>query len=297
MVQRDIAEVSGNVETVLEAQEGQRVSLSNMKLNASAIRDQIKNANIQAMYKNIKKTKRRAAANVSNAEEQHIEPEDRVAKWTYTRLVDCGPIAEYVNRVLFEIRKSIPKFFQQAKHACHFEFLICIDNSGSMGSKEQAVHEALVVLIEVIRKLEFRFAIALWGRHKNEKLMLGFDDVFNAKKGQEIIESLTFDESSEMADCIGSLVNKVWPSKAAPSTLNASSSTSPTASLTMRSTKTSPPSSPSTTSSSGWCSSATRAIPRTRISSWGCASRAAGPSWRRCMSERGRYSSLRSSPS
>ncbi|KAJ1469632.1 hypothetical protein T484DRAFT_1918945 [Baffinella frigidus] len=208
---REATEILDDHETVLQAQEGQRVALGNMNFDAKAMREQFKNPEMMAFFKNLPKTRRRGAALVENPKVQFIEAGDKVDSWTYQRLVDCAPIAEYINRVLFTIRDTIPKFFQKAKHAYQFEFLICIDNSGSMYNKAKEVHEALVVLIEVMRKLEFRFAIALWGTWKQEKLLLNFDDEFNAKKGQEIIESLTFTGASEMADCMTSLAKKVWP--------------------------------------------------------------------------------------
>jgi len=50
-----------------------------------------------------------------------------------------------------------------------FEFLICVDNSGSMATKSTAFIESLVAPGGA-RKLEFCFAVSLWGRDPGKLL-------------------------------------------------------------------------------------------------------------------------------
>jgi hypothetical protein len=212
-------DLSGNAETTLQAQEGVKVKVD-IRINASVIREQLKNADIQEMYKNIPRQKRRNAQPVADPVSCRIKPGEKDKKWTYQRLVECEQMTKNIESVLRVMRTSIPEFFQKAKHPYQFEFLVCVDNSGSMASKERFVIEALVVLIEVLRKLEFRFAVALWGREPG-KLLLDFDredreggsEHFNVKKGQEIIQSLTFDQPSRIASCLTSICERVWPAK------------------------------------------------------------------------------------
>jgi hypothetical protein len=210
----NLSDLGGQFEKCLEAQQGIKVKVD-IPINTAAIREQLEKANIQELYKNVQSQRRRDAKPVADPIACRLEAGDKTKRWTYQCLVECKPVAVAIQQVLHILRKSISTFFQTAKHPYQFEFFICVDNSGSMGSKEHSVIEALVVLIEVLRKLEFRFAIALWGRNPG-KLLLDFEregeEHFNLKKGQEIIQSLTFDEPSEIATCLKALCNKVWPS-------------------------------------------------------------------------------------
>ena len=52
----------------------------------------------------------------------------------------------------------------------HFEWCIMLDNSGSMAAKATAVKEAVTVLMEVLRRMEQRFAVVRFGKKSGQKV-------------------------------------------------------------------------------------------------------------------------------
>ncbi len=66
-----------------------------------------------------------------------------------------------------------------------------------------------MVICEVLRRLEFKFAVAKFGVPKDRKALLkGFDDVINLRLGEQIIESLTFDQCTVPASCLQNICAK-----------------------------------------------------------------------------------------
>jgi len=201
-------DLAGNVEATFNPEDGEKIQVD-LKINAKIIREQLKNTNISEMYRNLVPQRMREAQFVQDPLKMRIEANEKDRRWKYQRLAQCKAMATYITYVIKNLREQISEFQQTEQRVNQFEFLICIDNSGSMGTKERAVTESIVVLIEVLRKLEFRFAISLVGREPG-KLLLDFDGDFNVKKGEEIVESFTFDEPTRLASCLRSLSKKVW---------------------------------------------------------------------------------------
>jgi len=63
------------------------------------------------------------------------------------------------------------------------ELVIAVDNSGSMARIRSYVLEALVVVMQVLRRLEYRFAVAAVGDAKNCRVLKNFEDPFDAGFG------------------------------------------------------------------------------------------------------------------
>ena len=70
----------------------------------------------------------------------------------------------------------------------------------------------LVVLIEVLRRLEHKFAIARF-RNKNDKraLLKDFKTPISISLGQQILESFTYDQGTYPIEAIQNIATKIWP--------------------------------------------------------------------------------------
>ncbi|KAA0145569.1 hypothetical protein FNF31_08020 [Cafeteria roenbergensis] len=79
-----------------------------------------------------------------------------------------------------------------------------------MARLEANIQETLVLLIEVLRKLEIRFAIGRVGAADNARLLKPFDEPFSPAVGQRLLESFSFNEGSYPASGLCALSKKVF---------------------------------------------------------------------------------------
>jgi hypothetical protein len=63
-------------------------------------------------------------------------------------------------------------------------------------SSHPQTHQALVLLCEVLRRLESPFALVRFGRRAGQAVLKGFGDEFGAARGQFALDALTFTEGS-----------------------------------------------------------------------------------------------------
>ena len=95
---------------------------------------------------------------------------EKKEKWTYEKLIESESLKKFISSILKQLKEKIELNLKNNEQY-EFEWCIMVDNSGSMSSKETFVAETLVVLIEVLRRLEHKFAIARFG-NKNDKRAL-----------------------------------------------------------------------------------------------------------------------------
>jgi len=92
------------------------------------------------------------------------------------------------------------------------EVVLLLDNSGSMTPYTIHMQEAVMLSCEVLRQLELRFAVARFGGSDDgcQVVLKGLDEPFSTSKGQQVLESLTFDEGSFALTGVDAIARKVW---------------------------------------------------------------------------------------
>ena len=116
--------MDGKVDVKLQAEQGEKIKIE-IKIDKAMIRRQLENANIAEIYKEIPPQRRRDAKPVADPLSCRINPNEKDAKWTYQRLVECKPMATFIENVLWNLRETIPEFFQKAKHPYQVYILLC----------------------------------------------------------------------------------------------------------------------------------------------------------------------------
>ncbi|CAF1685469.1 unnamed protein product, partial [Rotaria magnacalcarata] len=80
-----------------------------------------------------------------------------------------------------------------------------------MSLHRNSIYEALVIIMELLRKLESKFAVARFGARTNQKISKNLDDLFTNQDGQYVLEALTFDEGTYPATGLARIANKIFP--------------------------------------------------------------------------------------
>ncbi|CAF5224704.1 unnamed protein product, partial [Rotaria magnacalcarata] len=65
--------------------------------------------------------------------------------------------------------------------------------------------------MELLRKLESKFAGARFGTRTNQKILKNLDDLFTNQDGQYVLEALTFDDGTYPATGLTRIANKIFP--------------------------------------------------------------------------------------
>jgi len=129
-------------------------------------------------------------------------------KWTYQLLAESIAMDRWIRVSVKSFRDQFT-MLQSSRTIHRFQFLCIVDNSGSMSIVESEIQESLVLLMEVLRLLECEFAVGRFGH--SCRLLKDFKTPLNFALGQQILESLTFDEGTYPATGLRALANKVWP--------------------------------------------------------------------------------------
>ncbi|CAF4310596.1 unnamed protein product, partial [Rotaria sp. Silwood2] len=134
-------------------------------------------------------------------------------QWTYQLLVETPAIARMIDTILQEFRLNWEKLINNVNLLDRHEIRWCImiDNSGSMSIHRTIIYETLVVIMELLRKLETRFAVARFGTRKNQKILKNLHELFTNQDGQYVLEALTFDEGTYPATGLARVADQVFP--------------------------------------------------------------------------------------
>jgi hypothetical protein len=134
-------------------------------------------------------------------------------KWTYQLLVECKSLVKFTVLVMKHIRAIFEKFHSQTNEHHEFEWCIMIDNSGSMANKKNYVAEALVVLMEVLCKMECRFSVVRFGNKASQIQLKKLEDPFTYQLGEYILESLSYDEGTRPGSALKTTAQTLWGNK------------------------------------------------------------------------------------
>eukprot|EP00743_Colponemidia_sp_Colp-15_P013099 GILK01015097.1.p1 GENE.GILK01015097.1~~GILK01015097.1.p1 ORF type:complete len:1309 (+),score=173.68 GILK01015097.1:591-3929(+) len=185
--------------------------MANLTFNPSLMRDRMNQIQIEDLYKNAPKRRRQNIASTI-ADPLQVQPEGRVEKWTYQLLAESKPLSRFVSMVVRDFRALFERFYSKSSvHIRHeIEWCVMMDNSGSLSPRINQCAEALVVVLEVLRKLECRFAVARFGGLKSQKLLKKLDEPFSHARGEQILESFTYDEGTYPATALQAVCDTVW---------------------------------------------------------------------------------------
>jgi uncharacterized protein YegL len=116
--------------------------------------------------------------------------------------------------LLTRLRSALTRLYNEQQSDLQFEFIFCVDNSGSMsGKKIQEALNTLVILMETFHRLEWKFAVLRFGGEQkilkplshtsmHETVEIAADDQTSnlqqkyLTQGQFILESFTTDEKT-----------------------------------------------------------------------------------------------------
>ena len=180
-----------------------------LEISKALIKRQLKNANISEIYKNAGATKYQAnAIDIFDPELYNVEKKE---KWTYEKLIESESLKKFISSIVKQLKEKIELNFKN-NYQYEFEWCILVDNSGSMSSKETYVAETIVVLIEVLRRLEHKFAVARFGNKNDKKALLkDFKTPMSISLGQQILESFTYDQGTYPIEALQNISQKIWP--------------------------------------------------------------------------------------
>jgi len=135
-------------------------------------------------------------------------PSELGVEWTYQRLARTTVIQQHCASLATMIRKQMASSPPTPRQVC-----LLIDNSGSMGFFNKPVHvaEAIVIFCETMKLVELPFAVAKFGAKEATKLILKrFRQSFSFIHGQQILESLSYDEATAPATALRRIPPEVW---------------------------------------------------------------------------------------
>ena len=138
---------------------------------------------------------------------EDLEPET-FEMWTYERLARHDTIANHCSKLANEIHLKAIK-----NPNIVFQVCLLIDNSGSMNffNKPTVIAEALVIFTETMKRAEVGFAVAKFGSKDSTKVILkSFEKPFSFISGQQILESLKYDEATAPATALNRIPEKLW---------------------------------------------------------------------------------------
>jgi len=196
-------------DSVPEEGEVQRM-LANINLQPHLTADQVEQCDFSRLYKDAGSV-RREVGPLNIADPVKATPVQKSDKWTFELLIESKPLIKYTHMVLEEFRKSHERIYKKTGVHHRLEWCLLVDNSGSMMTKATQSAEALAVVIQVLRWMECRFAIARFGNRGRQRMLKCIDDPFSNYVGQQILESFSYDEGTYTADAVANIAAKVWP--------------------------------------------------------------------------------------
>ncbi|CAM4962146.1 unnamed protein product [Rotaria socialis] len=136
----------------------------------------------------------------------------RIQWLSYQKLASCRSINSVIDIICGEVRNKLSDLFNKFSNPITFEWVIMIDNSGSMSIYDNYIHEAVISILETLRKLECRVAVGRFGNRSegSQVILKSFDQPSTFHLGQMVLEGLTFCESSHIPIGITAIAVYTW---------------------------------------------------------------------------------------
>ena len=152
-----------------------------------------------------------AATDLHPVEDPVHAESTRLDNWTYQLLLDNATFTKCLKTIMHGLQKGHTELYKAVAERHVIEWCLLVDNSGSMITKEHQMKEALVLVMEMLHRLEFHFAVALFGDSTSQRMLKLIKDPFTVDIGQQIIDAFTFDEGTFPASAVRNVAQKVWP--------------------------------------------------------------------------------------
>lgn len=150
--------------------------------------------------------------------------EAAAGRLTYQRLASSVPMQKASTVVVQQLLRYMELLYKysSSRQQHSFEIALLVDNSGSMMRLADETKQALVLLAEVLRRLEVSFAVVRFGRAHGQVVLKGLNEPFSAQAMQLALEALTWDEGTYPASACEFVAREVF--RDAPTAGTASSS-------------------------------------------------------------------------
>lgn len=131
-------------------------------------------------------------------------------KWTYQLLAESEALTSMSADLISTCRMLLAVHLENEGKPLNIEWAIVIDNSGSMVRVADECVQTLVILIETLRRLECRFAVATLGDANRTRILKSLSGQFNMSVGEQVLAGLTYDESSHIATGVAAVADHVF---------------------------------------------------------------------------------------
>lgn len=137
---------------------------------------------------------------------------EKSEKWTYQLLAESKPLMSMAADLVSACRVLLAAHLQNKGKPLDIEWAIVVDNSGSMVRVADECAQTVVILIEALRRVECRFAVATLGDANRTRILKNLTGHFNMSVGEQILAGFTYDESSHIATGVAAVANHVFAS-------------------------------------------------------------------------------------
>ncbi|CAF1634116.1 unnamed protein product [Rotaria magnacalcarata] len=196
--------------------------LPNLIPTKEKIREMLNNANIYDIYQagSYHEKQKNPMAVYNKKLEDLLNSQSNT--WSYQKLASCQSINVLIDTICAQVRNNLSDLFNQFPKPITFEWVIMIDNSGSMSIYENYIQEAIIIILETLRKLECRVAVGRFGNRSegSQVILKPFDRPLTFRVGQMILEGLTFCESSHISTGVAAIAAHSWGHSDTTSTNN-----------------------------------------------------------------------------
>jgi len=132
-------------------------------------------------------------------------------KWTFQRLCQSKNIKGLVDSVVTSLREEFRLLYDVVRDPQVVEVLLLVDNSGSMSIIRPMLFETLAIVMESMRRVELRFAVARFGKKQDGvRFLKSMDEPMSYERGQYVLEAFTFNEGTNPATCFQLAAEKAW---------------------------------------------------------------------------------------
>ena len=132
-------------------------------------------------------------------------------KSTYEKLLENEGFIRMLIPIMQQCQKCFEQFYQTTVEMRRIEWCILVDNSGSMRCKSIEMNVALVLTMEILRRMEQPFAVTRFGDRNSQQMLKMITDHFTEVMGQKVIESFSYDQGTYIATAIANAAETVWP--------------------------------------------------------------------------------------
>lgn len=119
----DMTVASATVDSLDDA--AMQMQLANMTFNASSIKEQLKNCNMQELYNKAPKSRHNPPGMIAGP--IYIQPTSKVEKWTYQLLVESKPLSKFIDYVINDLRRLYERLYTSSSVQHEFEWSIIVD--------------------------------------------------------------------------------------------------------------------------------------------------------------------------